>query len=153
MKIKEKSLSHNVLVPSYKELPEDFFEDNNIEVSYYYHLYHFIQDYEDISDNNYLKYHNIFEQKEIDYRIQVSLNLNKKKSKKELKKEIIETKKAYQNLYSIENIDKNDIINNSNKNESHQKSTFNIIKINLDSLELENLDQIMYNYKFSSFKE
>jgi hypothetical protein len=87
-----------------------------------------------------LKYHNIFEQKEIDYRIQVSLNLNKKKSKKELKKEIIETKKAYQNLYSIENIDKNDIINNSNKNESHQKSTFNIIKINLDSLELENLD-------------
>ena len=42
MKIKEKSLSHNVLVPSYKELPEDFFEDNNIEVSYYYHLYHFI---------------------------------------------------------------------------------------------------------------
>ena len=153
MKIKEKSLSHNVLVPSYKELPEDFFEDNNIEVSYYYYLYHFIQDYEDISDNNYLKYHNIFEQKEIDYRIQVSLNLNKKKSKKELKKEIIETKKAYQNLYSIENIDKNDIINNSNKNESHQKSTFNIIKINLDSLELENLDQIMYNYKFSSFKE
>jgi hypothetical protein len=87
-----------------------------------------------------LKYHNIFEQKEIDYRIQVSLNLNKKKSKKELKKEIIETKKAYQNLYSIENIDKNDIINNSNKNESNQKSTFNIIKINLDSLELENLD-------------
>ena len=153
MKIKEKSLSHNVLVPSYKELPEDFFEDNNIEVGYYYYLYNFIQDYEDISDNNYLKYHNIFEQKEIDYRIQVSLNLNKKKSKKELKKEIIETKKAYQNLYSIENIDKNDIINNSNKNESHQKSTFNIIKINLDSLELENLDQIMYNYKFSSFKE
>ena len=34
---------------------------------------------EDISDNAYLKYHNIFEQKEIDYRIQVSHNLNKKK--------------------------------------------------------------------------
>jgi hypothetical protein len=36
MKIKEKSISHNVIVPSYKELPEDFFEDNKIEVSHYY---------------------------------------------------------------------------------------------------------------------
>jgi hypothetical protein len=36
MKIREKSLSHNVLVPSYEELPSDFFEDNNIEASHYY---------------------------------------------------------------------------------------------------------------------
>jgi hypothetical protein len=36
MKIKEKTLSHNVLVPSFDELSDEFFEDNNIEVSYYY---------------------------------------------------------------------------------------------------------------------
>ena len=36
MKIKEKTISHNVLVPSFEELSEQFFEDNNIEVSYYY---------------------------------------------------------------------------------------------------------------------
>ena len=35
MKIKEKSITHNVLVPSFEELSDDFFEDNNIEVSYY----------------------------------------------------------------------------------------------------------------------
>jgi hypothetical protein len=87
-----------------------------------------------------LKYHNIFEKKEIDYRIQVSLNLNKKKSKKELKKEIIETKKAYKNLYSTENIDITETMNNPNKNENNKNSSFNIIKINLASLELEDLD-------------
>ena len=37
MKIKEKSISHNVIVPSFEELSDDFFEDNNIEVSYYYY--------------------------------------------------------------------------------------------------------------------
>ena len=36
MKIKEKTISHNVLIPSFEELSNDFFEDNNIEVSYYY---------------------------------------------------------------------------------------------------------------------
>ena len=36
MKIKEKTLSHNVLVPSFDELSDEFFEDNNIEVSHYY---------------------------------------------------------------------------------------------------------------------
>ena len=36
MKIKEKTLNHNILCPSYEELSDDFFEDNNIEVSYYY---------------------------------------------------------------------------------------------------------------------
>ena len=36
MKIKEKSISHNVIVPSFEELSDDFFEDNNIEVNYYY---------------------------------------------------------------------------------------------------------------------
>jgi hypothetical protein len=82
-----------------------------------------------------LKYHNIFEQKEIDYRFQVTHYLDKKKSKKELKKEIIETKKAYQNLYSTENID-----NNLNENNNEKSSYMNIIKINLNSLELENFD-------------
>jgi len=38
MKIREKSLSHNVVVPSFEELSDDFFEDNNIEVSYYHLL-------------------------------------------------------------------------------------------------------------------
>jgi hypothetical protein len=85
-----------------------------------------------------LKYHNIFEQKEIDYRIQVSHNLNKKKSKKEIKKEIIETQKAYKNLYSIDNIDNPGI--NNNPNESVKAHSLNIIKINLASLELEKLD-------------
>ena len=85
-----------------------------------------------------MKYHNIFEQKEIDYRIQVSHNLNKKKSKKEIKKEIIETQKAYKNLYSIDNIDNPGI--NKNPNESVKAHSLNIIKINLASLELEKLD-------------
>ena len=82
-----------------------------------------------------MKYHNIFEQKEINYRIQVSHNLDKKKSKKEIKKEIIETQKAYKNLYSLDNID---MINNTKENNS--SSSLNIIKINLASLEFEKLD-------------
>jgi len=82
-----------------------------------------------------LKYHNIFEQKEINYRIQVSHNLDKKKSKKELKKEINEAKKAYQNLYSTENIDFTDTENKANENNT--SSFLNVIKINLTSLELE----------------
>ena len=86
-----------------------------------------------------MKYHNIFEQKEINYRIQVSHNLDKKKSKKELKKEIIETQKAYKNLYSIENIDFVD--NNINKiNEDNNCSSLNVIKINLASLEFQKID-------------
>ena len=85
-----------------------------------------------------MKYHNIFEQKELDYRIQVSHNVNKKKSKKEIKKEIIETQKAYKNLYSIDNIDNPGI--NNNPNESVKAHSLNIIKINLASLELEKLD-------------
>ena len=36
MKIREKSISHNVVVPSFEELSDDFFEDNNIEVNHYY---------------------------------------------------------------------------------------------------------------------
>ena len=84
-----------------------------------------------------MKYHNIFEQKEIDYRIQLSHNLDKKKSKKELKREIIEAKKAYKNLYSTENIDI-DIKNDSNENK--RDTSLNIIKINLTSLELEQLN-------------
>jgi hypothetical protein len=76
-----------------------------------------------------LKYHNIFEQKEINYRIQVSHNLDKKKSKKEIKKEIIETQKAYKNLYSLDNIDMS-----NNTKENNSSSSLNIIKINLASL-------------------
>ena len=33
MRIKEKTISHNVLIPSFEELSNEFFEDNNIEVS------------------------------------------------------------------------------------------------------------------------
>lgn len=82
-----------------------------------------------------MKYHNIFEQKEINYRIQVSHNLDKKKSKKEIKKEIIETQKAYKNLYSLDNIDMS-----NNTKENNSSSSLNIIKINLASLEFEKLD-------------
>ena len=82
-----------------------------------------------------MKYHNIFEQKEINYRIQVSHNLDKKKSKKEIKKEIIETQKAYKNLYSVDNIDMS-----NNTKENNNSSSLNIIKINLASLEFEKLD-------------
>ena len=85
-----------------------------------------------------MKYHNIFEQKEINYRIQVSHNLDKKKSKKELKKEINEAKKAYQNLYSTENINFTDTENKANENNT--SSFLNVIKINLASLELEKLE-------------
>ena len=86
-----------------------------------------------------MKYHNIFEQKEIDYRIQVSHNLDKKKSKKELKKEIIETQKAYKNLYSTDNID-NAGVNNLPENETNKGSCLNMIKINIASLEMGKSD-------------
>ena len=33
IKIREKSITHNVICPSFEELPQEFFEDNNIEVS------------------------------------------------------------------------------------------------------------------------
>ena len=36
IKIREKSISHNVICPSFEELPPSFFEDNNIEVSIFY---------------------------------------------------------------------------------------------------------------------
>ena len=69
-------------------------------------------------------------------------NLDKKKSKKELKKELIETKLAYKYLYSSANIDnKKDTEINENNNENidiiPNTSKNNIIKINLDSLEFE----------------
>ena len=117
VKIKEKSISYNVQCPKYEELDDDFFEDNNIEVRI------IVQDNEDISNEAYLKFHNIFEQKEIDYRRHIYANFDKKKSKKEIKKEIAETQKAYKNLYSIFDI-KDAQINNNNDN-------LNIIKIKL----------------------
>lgn len=83
-----------------------------------------------------MKYHNVFEQKEIDYRIQVCHNIDRKKSKKEIKKELIETKKAYKNLYSSANIDHNNDEEN-NVDIFHNVSKANIIKINLTSLEFE----------------
>ncbi len=139
VKIREKSISHNVICPSYEELSSDFFEDNNIEVSLFF-CYYYIQDNEDTSNDAYLKYHNFFEQKEIDYRIQVCHNLDKKKSKKEIKKEIIETKKAYKNLYSTEIIDHNkdtEIKENNVDEINNNPHKTNIIKINLSSLEFE----------------
>ena len=33
VKIREKSITHNVICPSFEELSPDFFEDNKIEVS------------------------------------------------------------------------------------------------------------------------
>lgn len=36
IKIREKSIAHNVLCPTFEELSQDFFEDNNIEVSSFY---------------------------------------------------------------------------------------------------------------------
>lgn len=131
MKIQEKTLSHNVQCPTFEELDEDYFEDNNIQVRliiinfciYFYSFYYVKQDYEDISDEAYLKYHNLFEKKEIDYRQKVYSNFNKKKSKKEIRKEIIETQKAYNNLYSTVDIDCENSENNIN--------SMNIIKIKL----------------------
>ena len=67
------------------------------------------------------------------------LNLDKKKSKKELRKELIETKEAYKNLYTSENIDnKKDPEIKDNNNEINPKtSKNNVIKINLTSFEFE----------------
>jgi hypothetical protein len=65
--------------------------------------------------------------------MQINNNFNKKNSKKEFKKKIVETKKAYENLYSVENIDNANINNN-------KESFSNKIKINLNSLELEQID-------------
>ena len=70
------------------------------------------------------------------------LNLDKKKSKKELKKELIETKEAYKNLYTSENIDnKKELENQNNNNDNidinHITPKNNVIKINLTSFEFE----------------
>ena len=65
--------------------------------------------------------------------MQINNNFNKKNSKKEFKKKIVETKKAYENLYSVENIDNANINNNI-------ESFSNKIKIKLNSLELEQID-------------
>lgn len=108
----------NVQCPNFEELDDSFFEDNNIEVRKNNHF--FIQDEEDIADEAYIKYHKIFEQKEIDYIKQVS-NYDKKKSKKEIKKEIAENKKAYQNLYKIFDYE----------DDKEAKKGLNIIKIRL----------------------
>lgn len=35
IKIRERSITHNVICPSFEELNPDFFEDNNIEVSFF----------------------------------------------------------------------------------------------------------------------
>lgn len=70
-----------------------------------------------------MRYHNVFEQKEIDYRKQIFESFDKKMSKKEIKKEIAETQKAYKNLYTIFDLDDEQ---NNNKNDS-----LNIIKIKL----------------------
>ena len=83
-----------------------------------------VQDAEDISNEAYLQFHNIFEKKEIDYRKQLYSNFDKKKSKKEIKKEIAETQKAYKNLYTIFDLDDED---HNIKNDN-----LNIIKIKLD---------------------
>ena len=71
--------------------------------------------------------------------MRVSNNLDKKKSIKELKKELVEAQLEYKNLYSSENIDKAnnlDIIDKNNISIKNSTSS-NIIKINLTSLELE----------------
>lgn len=38
VKIREKSLYQNVLVPDFEELDDDFFEDNCIEVRFYFFI-------------------------------------------------------------------------------------------------------------------
>ena len=61
-------------------------------------------------------------------------------TKKEIKKEIIETKKAYKNLYSTEIIDHNkdtEIKENNVDEINNNPHKTNIIKINLSSLEFE----------------
>ena len=125
VKIKEKSISHIVQCPKYEELDDDFFEDNNIEVriivNKIINLLIF-QDNEDISNEAYLKFHKIFEQKEIDYRKQIYSNYDRKKSQKEIKKEIEKIKKEHKNLYNI--FDLSGIDNN-------KTSRNNIIRIKL----------------------
>jgi len=99
-------------VPKFEELDDDFFEDNCIE------------DEENINDETYNKIHDIFEQKEIDYRKQIYENLEKKKSQKEIKKEIEKIQKAHKNLYNIFDINGVDGLN-------IEESNFNIIRIKL----------------------
>ena len=128
VKIREKSLYQNVVVPKFEELDEDFFEDNCIEVSLIYNFIIIIiflfQDEENINDETYNKIHDIFEQKEIDYRKQIYENFEKKKSQKEIKKEIEKIQKAHKNLYNIFDING---VDGLNIEESH----FNIIRIKL----------------------
>ena len=72
-----------------------------------------------------MRYHNIFEQKERDYLKHIFTSFDRKKSKKEIKKEIAETQKAYKNLYTIFDLNCEQNIN-KNKNDN-----LNIIKIKL----------------------
>lgn len=53
-----------------------------------------------------MKYHDQFEKNEQEYRRSVFSNFNKKKTKRELRKEIKETQHAYENLYVTEHDDK-----------------------------------------------
>jgi hypothetical protein len=42
IKIREKSITHNVICPSFEELSPEFFEDNKIEVSLFLSIIYFL---------------------------------------------------------------------------------------------------------------
>jgi len=42
IKIREKSITHNVICPSFEELSPEFFEDNKIEVSLFLFIIYFL---------------------------------------------------------------------------------------------------------------
>jgi hypothetical protein len=76
-----------------------------------------------------MKYHDIFEEKEINYRKQLFENYEKKKSKKEMKKDIEKSQNEYRNLYKIFDLDggKNNIDDEIND------KNIRFIKIRLDN--------------------
>ena len=76
-----------------------------------------------------MKYHNIFEEKEINYRKQLFENYDKKKSKKEMKKEMEKSQNEYRNLYKIFNLDGGKI----NINDEINDKNIRCIKIRLDN--------------------
>ena len=75
-------------------------------------MFFYYQIEENIEDKVYNKYHDNFEQKEIDYRQKIFCNYEKKQSKKMKKKLILETQKSYEHLYSIN--EENDKDSNDN---------------------------------------
>lgn len=64
---------------NYFELSDEFFLEKSIEVSFHTNIKFQNQNKEDTSDEIYLKYHNFFEKKEVEFRNKINLKFRTRK--------------------------------------------------------------------------